>query len=72
MRPYVKNFMVIDDLANRSHECDMLLDQNWFANMETRYKALFQLVALNYWGLNMLSCGRIFEARKSIKNEMGK
>jgi len=42
LRPYVRNIMVVDDLANRIHECDILLDQNWFANMETRYTDLLQ------------------------------
>jgi UDP-2,4-diacetamido-2,4,6-trideoxy-beta-L-altropyranose hydrolase len=40
MRPYVKKIMVIDDLADRNHECDLLLDQNYYENMESRYKDL--------------------------------
>ena len=40
VRPYVKKIMVIDDLANRRHNCDILLDQNYYCDMNTRYNKL--------------------------------
>ncbi|CAH8767389.1 UDP-2,4-diacetamido-2,4,6-trideoxy-beta-L-altropyranose hydrolase [Paenibacillus dendritiformis] len=40
IRPYVKHIAVIDDLANRRHDCDFLLDQNFVENMEGRYNKL--------------------------------
>ncbi|MDA7734502.1 UDP-2,4-diacetamido-2,4,6-trideoxy-beta-L-altropyranose hydrolase, partial [Candidatus Pelagibacter sp.] len=40
IRPYVKEIMVIDDLADRFHDCDLLLDQNLVENFETRYQNL--------------------------------
>jgi UDP-2,4-diacetamido-2,4,6-trideoxy-beta-L-altropyranose hydrolase len=41
LRPNVQRIMVIDDLADRRHECDFLLDQNWFGeDFSHRYQGL--------------------------------
>jgi UDP-2,4-diacetamido-2,4,6-trideoxy-beta-L-altropyranose hydrolase len=40
IKPYVGKVMVIDDLANRKHVCDLLLDQNLYDNQEIRYEGL--------------------------------
>ncbi|WP_332650950.1 UDP-2,4-diacetamido-2,4,6-trideoxy-beta-L-altropyranose hydrolase [Lysinibacillus sp. 54212] len=37
VRPYTKKMMVIDDLANRKHDTDLLLDQNYYDGLEQRY-----------------------------------
>ena len=38
LRKSAKRLMVIDDLADRMHDCDILLDQNYYADKETRYR----------------------------------
>jgi len=37
LRQSAKNILVIDDIADRQHDCDVLLDQNFYADMGTRY-----------------------------------
>ncbi len=39
IRPSVGNIMVIDCLANRYHDCDLLLDQNLYTSGEDRHRA---------------------------------
>ncbi|WP_327075973.1 UDP-2,4-diacetamido-2,4,6-trideoxy-beta-L-altropyranose hydrolase [Janthinobacterium sp. CG_S6] len=38
LRPAVGRILVIDDLADRAHDCDILLDQNFYADQAARYE----------------------------------
>jgi UDP-2,4-diacetamido-2,4,6-trideoxy-beta-L-altropyranose hydrolase len=53
LRSVVDHIMVIDDLANRPHNCDILLDQNYYLEIKKRYTDLvpescIQLLGPNY------------------------
>jgi UDP-2,4-diacetamido-2,4,6-trideoxy-beta-L-altropyranose hydrolase len=38
MRGTARHILVIDDLANRNHDCEVLLDQNFYAGAARRYE----------------------------------
>ena len=40
LRQKVSNIFVIDDIADRMHDCDVLLDQNFYFDNESRYTGL--------------------------------
>ena len=69
IRPYVKKIVVIDDLANRVHDCDVLLDQNVVPMYEQRYDSLVPEHCIKLLGTKYLIMRNEFvEQRKQIKN----
>lgn len=50
MRPHASRLLVVDDLANRRHDCDALLDQNLVASFEHRYDTLLDSGAVRLLG----------------------
>ncbi|WP_051254714.1 UDP-2,4-diacetamido-2,4,6-trideoxy-beta-L-altropyranose hydrolase [Halobacillus kuroshimensis] len=54
VRPLVKGLMVIDDLADRRHACDVLLDQNVCSNLHKRYTDLIPSSAVRLLGPDYL------------------
>ena len=50
LRQYVKRIMVIDDLADRKHDCDMLLDQNYYSDSNARYAGLVPFTCRMFLG----------------------
>lgn len=70
--PLAGRLLVIDDLANRPHECDILVDQNAYDRMETRYVELVlprcvQLLGPRY----LLLRPAFYEARRSLRTRDG-
>ena len=73
MRQLVKKIMVIDDLANRQHDCDLLLDQNYYINTVGRYENLVPkhcklLLGPQY----ILLRDEFIEAAKNLKTRSGR
>lgn len=72
IRPFVKKIVVIDDLANRVHDCDVLLDQNVVPDYETRYDLLVPKHCVKLLGPKYLIMRDEFmEQRKQIRNRTG-
>jgi len=71
LRKYVKKIMVIDDLANRYHDCDILLDQN-ISVKGNRYNGFVPLHCLKLLGPEYALLMQEFaQARMSLKERAG-
>ncbi len=72
IRSYTSKIMVIDDLANRKHDCDLLLDQNLYEGMECRYDGLVPEDCITLVGPKYALLRREFaDARKKMKGRDG-
>ncbi len=49
LRSYIHKIMVIDDLANRKHDCDFILDQNYISDIN-RYDSLTPSHSIKFLG----------------------
>ena len=72
LRPHVRKIMVIDDLANRPHDCDLLLDQNYFMDGTTRYEGLVPESCTKLLGLQyVLLRSEFAEVKKHLSPKSG-
>lgn len=72
IRPYAGKVMVIDDLADRAHDCDLLLDQNLYEGMERRYDGLVPAGCVRLLGPRYaLLRPEFVEARKTLRRRDG-
>ena len=72
LRPYCREIMVIDDLANRRHDCDILLDQNFYLNKDVRYAGLVPEHCKMLLGPeHVLLREEFYEAKKHLRKRDG-
>jgi UDP-2,4-diacetamido-2,4,6-trideoxy-beta-L-altropyranose hydrolase len=72
LRPHAAKIMVIDDLADRRHDCDLLLDQNFFSNGDKRYDELVPPACTKLLGPKYALLRKEFrEVRKNLRERTG-
>lgn len=69
IRPYVYKVMVIDDLADRRHDCDLLLDQTFHRDMRKRYDQLIPAGAYKLLGPSFVLLRPEFRQLKQNRRE---
>ena len=73
LRVIAKQIMVIDDLANRKHDCDILLDQNFYRHKDHRYDGLVPKHCQLLLGPeHALLRDEFYEVKKHIRKRDGK
>ncbi|MBR3622981.1 MAG: UDP-2,4-diacetamido-2,4,6-trideoxy-beta-L-altropyranose hydrolase [Selenomonadaceae bacterium] len=72
LRPFVNHIMAIDDLANRKHNVDALLDQNFSPNREKVYEGLVPKECSLLMGLDyLLLRDEFYVAKKEMRQRNG-
>ncbi len=72
LRGAVRQIVVIDDLANRHHDCDALLDQNYYHNAADRYHGLIPKDCSLFLGPRyLLLREEFYRARKDMRIRSG-
>jgi UDP-2,4-diacetamido-2,4,6-trideoxy-beta-L-altropyranose hydrolase len=71
IRPFVKKIMVIDDLANREHDCDILVDQTYGETGE-RYKGKFPPYCTALFGIDYALLRPQFRNNKKMDFQFNK
>ncbi len=72
LRQCVGRIMVLDDLADRLHECDLLLDQNYLTDMHTRYRNLVPEGCRMFLGPRYaLLREEFYRVREKLRNRTG-
>lgn len=73
LKPYVKRIMVIDDMTKRTHNCDLILDQNLYENMKKCYAGLIPQNCKKLLGPKFALLRKEFrQIRKSLKKRDGR
>ena len=68
VRPYVKQIIVIDDLANRKHNCDLLLDQNFSGKNIDKYNNFIPKNCVRLFGPRFALLRNEFLENRRVRN----
>jgi UDP-2,4-diacetamido-2,4,6-trideoxy-beta-L-altropyranose hydrolase len=73
LKPYTKKIMVIDDMTKRKHNCDLILDQNFYENMKKCYDGLIPVNCKKLIGPKFALLRKDFlRIRKNLRKRDGK